>query len=89
MAKGVELTDDQLEAFAGGRDLVVVNGGAWPAKIIDLNTGKVIYDTYYEADALEWAKANMQSGEKIYRMSTWNYFRWKAWQGAESGPTWG
>ena len=43
MAKGIELTDNQLEAFAGGATLFVSNGGLWDkAKVWDKD-GNILY----------------------------------------------
>lgn len=76
MAKGIELTGDQLEAFAGGRDLGVVDDVTGPISILDLNTGAPILEGWSRHDAIELVKATMSSGDKLYTISYDQYIDW-------------
>ena len=85
MAKGVQLNDDQLENFSGGKSYVLVEGSFMtPARILDLD-GYEVHQTYYVDDAKKWAKEHMSSGDKLYSLPTNQYNLWQLWKGA-CGP---
>lgn len=90
MAKGVELNDDQLEAFSGGRDLVFVNPPLDDAKVIDLASGRILHSCWYKKDAIKWAQDNMNSGEKLYELSVHWYNDWQKtqWWGGDAAKSW-
>ena len=66
VSKGIELKDDVLDKSVYGGDLEIENGGWFHnARVMDENK-RCIYDTYFQADALEWAKKHAAVGETIY-----------------------
>lgn len=66
MAKAIELTDNQLEAFAGGATLFVSNGGLWDkAKVWDKD-GNILYKSQKMSDAIIWAANYAKQHRDIY-----------------------
>lgn len=66
MAKGIELTDNQLEAFAGGAKLFVSNGGLWDkAKVWDKD-GNILYKSQKMSDSIIWAANYAKQYRDIY-----------------------
>lgn len=66
ISKGIELKDNVPDKSVYGGDLKIENGGLFHnAEVIDENK-RCIYDTYFQEDALEWAKEHAAVGERIY-----------------------